>query len=106
MMRFRHAAALALVGWYLMVAPASGKHSDPNHPDFDPINSKFRFHAPLSKWTQIGEFDSATECDRQREKQMTQHGYNLMEYSRGAEITAEGLWVRCIGTDDPRLREK
>jgi hypothetical protein len=102
-MNIRHAAALALVGWYLMIAPASGEQSDPNHPGFDPTNSKFRFYAPLSKWTQIGEFDSATECHQQREKQLKQHLYNLMGISRAEERNVEGLWARCIGTDDPRL---
>jgi hypothetical protein len=97
-MNLRHAAALALVGWYLMVAPSSRKHVDPDPTEFDPSIST-NFHAPLSKWTTIGEFDSAAECHQQREKQMKQHLYNLCDFS-------STLTIRCVATDDPRLREK
>jgi hypothetical protein len=90
-MKLRHAAALALVGWYLMVAPTSGKEGDPE--------SKFLFHAPLSKWRQLGEFDSATECNEQREKWVT----TVLSLSSD---TPEGTWALCVATDDPRLKGK
>jgi hypothetical protein len=32
-----------------------------------------------------------------------QHLYNLMGISRAEERNVDGLWARCIGTDDPRL---
>jgi hypothetical protein len=46
-MKLRHAAALALVGWYLMAPPMS---SWPGTPWIDP-------NAPLSKWQFIGRID-------------------------------------------------
>ena len=90
-MNLRHAAALILVGWYLMVAPTSGKEGDPN--------SKFLFHAPLSKWRQIGEFDSAAECNEQRAKWVA----TILALS---SETPEGTWALCVATDNPRLKEK
>jgi len=46
----RHAAALALVGWYLMVPPTeNANHIDP--------------FVPLSKWVVLRAFDTATACD-------------------------------------------
>ena len=44
-MRLRHAAALALVGWYLMVPPRGAQEEK-----------------PLSEWAAMGAFDSSGEC--------------------------------------------
>ena len=49
-MKPRHAAALALVGWYLMM-PLK------DHPE-----------APIKYWSQIGSYDSAKECEAERER--------------------------------------
>ena len=51
-MKPRHAAALALVGWYLMVPPVDGKSVDSD--------------APLSKWTVYATSDSARKCEGTR----------------------------------------
>jgi hypothetical protein len=55
-MNLRHAAALALVGWYLMAPPTF------------PDNNVVNFWAPISEW-RLGDvtyvFDSAAECKRQ-----------------------------------------
>ena len=51
----RHAVALALVGWYLMVPPqlvVGGRVLS------------YDLNAPFSKWEQGGSFDSAEECNR------------------------------------------
>jgi hypothetical protein len=56
-MKFRHAAALALVGWYLMIAPILPRvvyayqaiHADTA--------------APLSRWTILGTFPTQKECE-------------------------------------------
>jgi hypothetical protein len=47
-MKARHAAALALVGWYLMTPPILLKCPDEG--------------APLSRWTVEEAFDTAREC--------------------------------------------
>jgi hypothetical protein len=51
-MKPRHAAALALVGWYLMLPPVvGGKH----HWHLD-------LSAPLSQWHSVARYDTATQC--------------------------------------------
>jgi hypothetical protein len=54
-MKPRHAAALALVGWYLMVPFPDAPGQTPN------------FRATLSQWNQMGAFDTAVACDKERE---------------------------------------
>jgi hypothetical protein len=49
-MNFQHAAALALVGWYLMTPPAAPSGGYDNA-------------APLGKWFVYGGYDSAQECE-------------------------------------------
>jgi len=50
-MKSRHAAALALVGWYLMLPLVN--------PDASPATA-----LPLSQWTQASSFDHAEDCKR------------------------------------------
>ena len=52
-MKPRHAAALALVGWYLMAPPIRP-------------GSGVDLSAPISRWALNGEFDSAGACDEAR----------------------------------------
>jgi hypothetical protein len=52
-MNLHHAAALALVGWYLMVAP----------PDADYL---LVTSAPVSKWIILQRFDAAKNCEEER----------------------------------------
>jgi hypothetical protein len=52
-MKPRHAAALVLVGWYLMMPPLSRDQP----PGVD---------APLSRWTQVGSLDTLEDCDLAR----------------------------------------
>ena len=53
-MKLRHAAALALVGWYLMGPPRLD----------GPAN--FNIHAPLTQWTVIEKYDDSGACERGR----------------------------------------
>jgi hypothetical protein len=50
-MMLRQAAALTLLGWYLMMPPAI---------DFKTIDT----HAPLSHWTQFSGYDSVAACEQ------------------------------------------
>ncbi|MFZ2063594.1 MAG: hypothetical protein WAU82_21485 [Candidatus Binatus sp.] len=52
-MKPRHAAALALVGWYLMT------------PQFN-LEGKFDTSLPLSKWMMTGPVASQQECEHRR----------------------------------------
>jgi hypothetical protein len=95
-MKPRQAAALALVGWYLMAPPL--------HSVVGNDQEQWDESAPLSKWKLIDSYDSAEQCGRvrfllQNEKQYsTQHD---------APTAAQRAYVRsfvCVATDDPRLK--
>ena len=87
-MKLRHATALALVGWYLMVPPMN---SWPGLPWIDR-------DAPLSRWTTSAMFDSAKDCEIAREKH--EHAYAL-----AVKSTIDDGAV-CIASDDPRFKGK
>jgi hypothetical protein len=56
-MKLRHAAALALVGWYLLEPPfiklPNGKYDA-------------QIDAPLGKWFHFASFDEASDCETVR----------------------------------------
>ena len=79
MMKLHHAAALALVGWYLMMPLPPIAHNTRS------INPDSLFAAPLSRWSIIRTFPTQKECETYRDA-------NPMEL--------------CVASDDPRLKEK
>ncbi len=85
----RHAAALALVGWYLLIPP---------HVHWNGHNVAFSSDAPLRQWKVSQPFDEAWKCD----ETLMQH---VMECGNCPLLS---LWLsaKCIATDDPRLKEK
>jgi hypothetical protein len=101
----RHAAMLALMGWYLMTPPLDAT----NLPDD---------HAPISSWRNEQSFDSAQDCEQGKITVLE----NRIEGSKHLEKMQAGppapevfenyrRWTRevfavskCIGTDDPRLK--
>jgi hypothetical protein len=91
-MNLRHAAALALTGWYLLMPPIQGwKEAGGIGPP------------PLGVWTQDGEFDTAAECKQALEKSLK---FDPLGRPLKGPPTIEMLSQRCIATDDPRLKEK
>jgi hypothetical protein len=100
-MNLRHAAALALVGWYLMLPSV---HSSGPGPWID-------LKAPLSKWTTEASFDSATECSLARHDKRVSNVTELKKYQSSGqkipfELETEGFsWdnAQCVAIDDPRL---
>jgi len=113
----RHAAALALVGWYLMVpplmTPCPSKHP-PKHPP--PLN--FWGKAPLRRWDTVRSFNRADDCEKEV-KAMIQRtadpkftiavpanmGTDEISQSRKNMITRD-ISARCVATDDPGLKKK
>jgi hypothetical protein len=103
-MNLRHAAALVLVGWYLMVPPLS-----PSGPHYVVLRG-----APLSEWIIDESFDSAAECEQARHD-------GILSARQSAEkagickpvpgstcddpLLQEAVLAKCIATDDPRLKE-
>jgi hypothetical protein len=101
--QIRHAAALALVGWYLMLPPLGS--SEKNFP--------VASDAPIVQWTNSGSFDSAKECEIERKKLSTDADKRAAEAARGPTDTNQALAVgvagaerlaTCIETTDPRLK--
>ena len=80
-MKLRHPAALALVGWYLM------------------IPSKTHLDVPISERIQYAAYDSAKECQDALNR--------LMERVEAGDkrMTIDQLAASaCIASDDPRLK--
>jgi len=90
-MKLRHAAVLALVGWYLMVPPWRSAQTAHPIPDSD---------APLSKWITEGTFDSAVGCNR--------YLMSILMSSNPADPAFQNKLraqaAKCVASDDPRLK--
>ena len=92
-MKTCHAAALALVGWYLMVLPTDNA----NH--IDPL-------VPLPRWVVLRAFDTAAACDEAQD-QLRYHVSRLNVQIPVASAASEAAELsQCVASDDPRLKEK
>jgi hypothetical protein len=94
-MKPRHAAALALVGWYLLVPPPKSL-----------CNQTADLHAPLSKWVTVEKYASAGTCS----EGLSDDRY-LAQHPRSSAFASKVFaYGRCIASDDPhlnpRLKEK
>ncbi len=103
-MKFHHAAALALVGWYLMVPPAL---DDPKRPKL-----LIDVNAPISEWSAQEPFDTAQECKQARDAGK-QEFYRSDFWKKAKERTRidsikllQKSEAACIASDDPRLKGK
>lgn len=83
-MTLRHAAALTLIGWYLMV-PLK------NRPD-----------APMENWVHLDSFDTAGEC---RKAGYEAEALMKRKHPNDQLIRNQYEAWECIATDDPRLKE-
>jgi hypothetical protein len=91
-MKSRHAAALALVGWYLMFPPSA--HG---------LHGQIETSALLSQWDILESFDSANECETALSRfKAAEH----TETEIGMQLRKAADRSLCIATDDPRLKEK
>src|ERR1700687_5706238 len=96
-MKSRHAAALALVGWYLM-APATTCEPKPCHVE----------NYSIGNWGSLGSFDTAEACTAKLDAQRALNcagnpdppGFPSWEKS-GCDSWSQ---AQCIATDDPRLK--
>ena len=109
-MNLRHAAALALVGWYLVAPPI--------------VHDPGRWHpnvvAPVNEWIVAKSFDSVADCEKRSEedsknaqdpqslvsmtKQMNSMGAGPVWHSD--DLLMEMINEHCIASDDPRLKGK
>ena len=92
-MKTRNAAALVLVVWYLMYPPMDQKG----------MPSK---EAPLQKWGLLNSFETANSCNaalnRMKEQTKLPHPENSLE----VVPDQVAIFVKCIASDDPRLKAK
>jgi len=105
-MKSRHAAALALVGWYL-IAPPTKQSPTSGAVSLD-------VSAPLAKWQRIDSFDTAAECRAAQAKTgvvaiepddiSILHDGDKEWWAKNAKTTVAAS--KCIATDDRRLKEK
>jgi hypothetical protein len=88
-MNIRHAAALALVGWFLM------------YPIRVPDN------APLSEWTHgAATFKSKRDCEKSTELELANCKENQETMTMLSAMYCQALFTkrtRCVRSDDPRL---
>jgi hypothetical protein len=93
-MRFGHASALALLGWYLMVPPSPGK---------------FDTNAPLAQWKQDQKivFNTATSCEQHRNNAIKYLAANKEQIDKVRVAYFIRLYqsAQCVANDDPRLKE-
>jgi hypothetical protein len=97
LMRHRHMAVIAMLGWYLLTPPWAG------------INT-FDTHAPLGRWYQAASFESAADCERFRtakianfrQKSQWQTG---TESAKTAAVTKLYEESQCISSLDARLNK-
>jgi hypothetical protein len=85
------AAALALVGWYMMMPPPDPL--DRLHANFD---------APLSQWRISRAFDNAEDCNNFRDQ--------WQDYAKRKNLSSRmqdaAAFSQCVASDDPRLKGK
>jgi hypothetical protein len=104
--KLRHAAALALMGWYLIVPPPSCKRGWVSEWKPLPCN------APLSEWIVTLKFSSREKCTAElgadiaygKQEATTFKGSSSKQLVDSTEgLYWRALTERCISTDDPRL---
>jgi hypothetical protein len=79
LMSRHHAAAIALLGWYLMIPPRDEK-------------GVLQPRRPLRKWNRAASYNPAQECEVGKFKALDAKG-------NGSLFLAS----KCIASDDPRL---
>lgn len=104
-LKSRHLAALALVGWYLMMPPDSTK-----------IPHDVESEAPLSRWAIVASFDTQEHCEKtladlQNKEEdpvdLDQTGkLQRLQKHDPALGKARAINAGCVASDDFRLKGK
>jgi hypothetical protein len=85
-MKLRHAAALALTGWYLMTPPPQAK-------------GRYDKSAPLENWRIEAGFATGEDCRR------TLSVLSSRAAKEGKSNDIEAVKdAQCVSTDDPRIK--
>ncbi len=107
-MKLRHAAALALVGWYLLIPPVFSPMGE-HHRSFNDLN------APLNQWDIWAKFDSEIGCKKEKEHLRTEAPIRI-KFARenpdqdlnGNIVAVSEAWqlAECVASDDPRHKPR
>lgn len=100
-MNLRHAAALALAGWYFMI-PKMVPDPKGGAPYADTA-------APISRWSIEQSFHTASECEAERDGFASKWSTIASQAKNTRDSGKALVWQVssvCIATDDPRLKEK
>jgi hypothetical protein len=94
-MKTRHAAALALVGWYLMM-PAPARET------FMEVTP------PIGHWDRLGSYDSEKDCDHASDEMYhtSERAGFEMKGVNPEDVRRSWALAQCISADDPRLKER
>jgi hypothetical protein len=99
-MKPRHAAALALVGSYLMLLPPQTSKS--------PL--RFDANAPLNKWYIAGGFGTAAECEAYKSESNGRWLRALeprhLDAKTISDVRLYQAQERCVAANDARLNSK
>ena len=87
-----HAAALAVVLWYMMAPPSIGTENAIYSADA---------HAPLTLWTMVATFSSEQKC-LQAKKDMQPSATNRVGPASSDYVSALPLY-RCVSSDNPSV---
>lgn len=98
-MKPRQAAALALMGWYLLVPPL--------------VNAPYKVdtEAPLTSWKVYQTFDTREECDKSllaaKAKYKPTATAPVGTIKKGTRAFAlQMTFARCVSSDNPMLKPK
>ena len=97
-----HAAALALVGWFLMVPPDRPKLTD---------TLDWTSKAPLPTWQVVQRFDPKSACEKRRLEIISDAKHSIKSDAAAnhsaAVLTDYAIAnnATCISRDDPRLKK-
>jgi hypothetical protein len=110
-MHLRYSAALALVGWHLMLPPTYGvpardyKQEVQEHPVVR-LGDRYigiRDDAPIDQWEIDSSYDTASECQTVAFRMLKRKPPNGFDSFEGLQ-TMRYTFAKCIATDDPRLK--
>jgi len=108
-MKLRHAAALALTAWYLIVPPGSCR------PEWASQDKPRPCSAPLSDWIVALSFAHQDKCQTELGADISYAKQAMMDAGGSKDkqlvdstrkIYWRALTERCVSTDDPRLEQQ
>jgi hypothetical protein len=80
-----HAAGLAMIAWYLLIAPST--------------KGTMNVNAPVREWKHSESFDNVSDCEAAR-KQIV-----AVATAVGSKAAPGSVWAKCLSSDDPALKK-